>query len=164
MTSLVPLSNLETLSLDEFTEALKPLFESAPVLARVVYASRPFATYAALIDRAEVLARQMGDADQVAVVNAHPRIGAPVAQLSASSAREQGGSEDPRVLAELARLNDDYEARFGFRFVVFVNRRPRSAIVEILRDRLHNTRADELRTALGEMFAIARDRLTTLST
>ena len=40
------------------------------------------------------------------------------------------------VLAELAELNKTYEEKFGFRFVVFVNRRPRAEILPVLRERL----------------------------
>ena len=51
------------------------------------------------------------------------------------------------MLAELAELNRAYEEKFGFRFVVFVNRRPRREIVPILRERLERTREEELETA-----------------
>jgi 2-oxo-4-hydroxy-4-carboxy--5-ureidoimidazoline (OHCU) decarboxylase len=63
---------------------------------------------------------------------------------------------------QLAELNRAYEARFGFRFVVFVNRRPKSAIVDVLKTRLGRSREAEMETALGDMMAIARDRLPTL--
>ena len=65
------------------------------------------------------------------------------------------------MLGELERLNDEYERRFGFRFVVFVNRRPRSAIVEVLRQRLSNSREVELATGLEAIVAIAEDRQRT---
>ena len=55
-------------------------------------------------------------------------------------------------------MNREYEERFGFRFVVFVNRRPKSEIVPVLRERLRRTRAEELDTALNELVAIARAR------
>ena len=77
---------------------------------------------------------------------------------SARSAAEQGADDDPAVLAELAELNRRYEEQFGFRFVVFVDRRPKAEIVPILRDRLERTRDEELDTALSELVAIARDR------
>ena len=64
----------------------------------------------------------------------------------------------PGVLAELARLNDDYEERHGFRFVVFVNRRPKAEILEVLRVRIDNQTDEELQTALHELVAIAIDR------
>ena len=62
------------------------------------------------------------------------------------------------VWAELARLNHEYEDRFGFRFVVFVNRRPKSEIVPVLRERLTRSRDEELDTAVQELVAIAEDR------
>jgi 2-oxo-4-hydroxy-4-carboxy--5-ureidoimidazoline (OHCU) decarboxylase len=86
----------------------------------------------------------------------HPRIGAP--SLCGRSAAEQGADADPGVLAELAELNAAYEERFGFRFVVFVNRRPRAEIVPVLRRRLERTREQELETGCDELVAIAVDR------
>ena len=65
---------------------------------------------------------------------------------------------DPAVLDELDRLNRAYEKKFGFRFVVFVNRRPRREIVPVLRERLQRTREQELETAVDELVQIAIDR------
>jgi len=82
-----------------------------------------------------------------------------VRALSELSLREQGGDQDPETIAELARLNDEYERRFGFRFVVFVNGRSKAQIIPVLRDRLTRTRASELRTGIEEFLAISLDRL-----
>jgi 2-oxo-4-hydroxy-4-carboxy--5-ureidoimidazoline (OHCU) decarboxylase len=106
---------------------------------------------------AREVARQLTDEEKKEVLDAHPAIGQRTA-LSARSAAEQGSEDDPAVLEELVRLNREYEGRFGFRFVVFVNRRPRSEIVPILRERLHRTREQELDTALDELVSIAEDR------
>jgi 2-oxo-4-hydroxy-4-carboxy--5-ureidoimidazoline (OHCU) decarboxylase len=95
--------------------------------------------------------------EQKAVLDAHPAIGAR-AGLSARSTAEQGTDDDPEVLGELAELNRLYEARFGFRFVVFVNRRPRREIVPVLRGRLERTREEELETGVDELVQIAIDR------
>ena len=94
--------------------------------------------------------------EKLEALDAHPAIGAK--NLSARSASEQGGDDDPETLAELDRLNAEYEQRFGFRFVVFVNRRPKREIVPILRERLANSRDQELDTAINELVAIAEDR------
>ena len=59
---------------------------------------------------------------------------------------------------DLVYLNQVYEEKFGFRFVVFVDRRPKDEILEVLRRRLERTREEELETALTELVAIARDR------
>jgi 2-oxo-4-hydroxy-4-carboxy--5-ureidoimidazoline (OHCU) decarboxylase len=95
--------------------------------------------------------------EKLEALNAHPAIGARTG-LSARSATEQGADADPAVLEELARLNREYEERFGFRFVVFVNRRPKSEILDVLRARITRGRDEELDTALAELVAIAEDR------
>ena len=89
-------------------------------------------------------------------LNAHPAIGART--LSKRSATEQGSGGHPAVLTELTYLNQVYEEKFGFRFVVFVDGRPKSEILEVLQQRLERTREEELETGLRELVAIARDR------
>jgi 2-oxo-4-hydroxy-4-carboxy-5-ureidoimidazoline decarboxylase len=102
------------------------------------------------------LIRTLPEDEALEALSAHPAIGAK--GLSERSAREQGADQDASTEAELESLNQAYEQRFGFRFVVFVNRRPKAAIVPILRERLGRTRDEELETALTELVAIARDR------
>ena len=98
----------------------------------------------------------LDEAEKLEALNAHPAIGA--RNLSERSAQEQGADADPVVLTELAYLNQDYEEKFGFRFVVFVDRRPKAEILQVLGSRLERSREEELETALDELVAIARDR------
>jgi 2-oxo-4-hydroxy-4-carboxy--5-ureidoimidazoline (OHCU) decarboxylase len=109
------------------------------------------------LTRAVTLVRELPHSEQIEILAAHPAIGQG-AGLSARSAAEQGADADPEVLAELARLNAEYEARHGFRFVVFVDRRPKAEILGVLRERIDRSSEDELATALGELVQIARDR------
>jgi 2-oxo-4-hydroxy-4-carboxy-5-ureidoimidazoline decarboxylase len=139
-------------SLIEVAEA----FERAPLLAeRVGGGGSP----AAIVARARAILRTMTEAERVAVLDAHPRIGA-TAGLSARSAAEQSaGTGDAATESTLAQLNDEYERRFGFRFVVFVRGRSRADIVPILRMRLERSRDQELATGIEEFLAITLDRL-----
>ena len=106
--------------------------------------------------RARTLVHELSPEDKRAVLDAHPAIGA--TNLSARSAAEQGSNDELDVLTELARLNAEYEARHGFRFVVFVNRRPKREILDVLRARIDRATDVELETALDELVAIAEDR------
>lgn len=137
-------------------------FEGAgPLIARL-QDDGTFDSDADLLERARAILADMPEAEQVAVINAHPRIGENPAKVSADSFKEQGYDRDttpPEVYLRLARLNEEYEQKFGFRFVVFVNRRPKEAIVSLLEARLRGAREDERRTALREILAIAADRL-----
>jgi 2-oxo-4-hydroxy-4-carboxy--5-ureidoimidazoline (OHCU) decarboxylase len=103
-----------------------------------------------------VAMQDLTPSERLEVLDAHPAIGAK--KLSARSAAEQGADADPEVLAELERLNREYEERHGFRFVVFVDRRPKAEILEVLRSRIDNATERELDTALGALVAIAQDR------
>ena len=100
---------------------------------------------------------ELSDEERREMLDAHPAIGQK-GGLSARSAAEQGSDDDPEVLAELARLNAVYEELHGFRFVVFVNRRPKAEILEVLRVRINNPTGEELELALHELVAIATDR------
>jgi 2-oxo-4-hydroxy-4-carboxy--5-ureidoimidazoline (OHCU) decarboxylase len=95
------------------------------------------------------VAHGLSEDEKAEALAAHPRIG--------ERSPEQHG-DDPAVLAELAELNREYEERFGFRFVVFVNGRSRAEIVPELRERLQNTRDQELDTGLDALVSIAEDR------
>jgi 2-oxo-4-hydroxy-4-carboxy--5-ureidoimidazoline (OHCU) decarboxylase len=139
---------------------LAAAFERAPVLAERVAAR---ITPGDGPERALAIAREelaaMSESERIAVLDAHPRIGADLAALSALSRAEQGANGDAATLRELARLNDEYERRFGFRFVVFVRGRTKAEIVPVLRSRLLRAREEELATGIAEFLAIAEDRL-----
>ena len=141
------------------------LFEGAGPLIERLRAEAPFISSAAMLARARHILSELGEAEQIAVINAHPRIGERAERVQAQSAlsfREQGYDRDdtpPDVFLRLARLNEEYEQKFGFRFVVFVNGRPKTALVPVLEARLLRARAEELQTALADIVAIAEDRL-----
>ena len=143
---------------DAITGRLAAIFERAPGLAAALRRAGQD-TPRAIIAKARGALDAMTDEQRIAVLDAHPRIGADAASLSLHSRREQGDAADEATLAELEELNDAYEKKFGFRFVVFVAGRTQKEIVPILRGRLANTREEELKTGIDEFLAIALDRL-----
>ncbi|KAI9485583.1 MAG: Oxo-4-hydroxy-4-carboxy-5-ureidoimidazoline decarboxylase [Benjaminiella poitrasii] len=170
MSSLPSIEQLNKESPEQFIKVVNTLFETAPPLAKRLLAARPFTSYIALIDYAEkiCLGDELDSNEKLEVMNAHPRIGAPRTNLSAHSLKEQGYSnnsasqteEDERVNAELAKLNQQYEDHYGFKFVVFVNGRPRHQIIPIIKERIaNNDRDKELYTGITDMMLIAKDRL-----
>jgi 2-oxo-4-hydroxy-4-carboxy--5-ureidoimidazoline (OHCU) decarboxylase len=134
------------LSVDELAE----LFEGRTRLVEVL------AQREDPLGSAEEAIAELDEREMVEALNAHPAIGA--THLSERSAEEQGAGADPAVMTELAYLNQVYEEKFGFRFVVFVAGRPKTEILEVLRERLERTREEELEAGLAELVAIARDR------
>jgi 2-oxo-4-hydroxy-4-carboxy-5-ureidoimidazoline decarboxylase len=147
--------------------ALGALFEGAPRFVARLTAAGPYADDAALIAAARTIAHAMPEDEQIELVDAHPRLGAPPGTVSALSFVEQGYDRDTGtpvdVAAELARLNDAYEARFGFRYCVFVAGRPREALLPGMAEALRADRAAELHRALDAVIDIAADRRAKLS-
>jgi allantoinase len=129
--------------------------EGSTPLAEKVRAGGPYDSTAELIARMRAVLPALSEAERVATLNAHPRIGEDPGRLSSRSLQEQGANGLP----ELTRLNAQYERRFGFRFVVFVNRRSKAEILEVLRGRLQRSRQDEMEEGLRAIVDIAADRL-----
>ncbi|TAK02638.1 MAG: hypothetical protein EPO36_01390 [Chloroflexota bacterium] len=147
---------------------LAPLFEGAPRFLGRLVAARPFDDWASLFDVARRIAHDMPEAEQVELIDAHPRLGAPPGSVSPLSFREQGydragaaaaAAGDIDVGAELERRNADYEARFGFRYCVLVAGRSRAALLPGMAAALANDRSAELHRALDAVVDIAEARL-----
>jgi 2-oxo-4-hydroxy-4-carboxy-5-ureidoimidazoline decarboxylase len=152
---------LNALSASAFVDALAPLFEGAPRFLARLAGLRPFASDAAMLAAARRLAATAPEDVLTELLAAHPRIGADMAVMSDSSRLEQddGAAANVALVAELSDLNAAYEARFGFRYVVFVAGRPRAAIPPLIRAALRNDRGGELRRGASDAVSIAGDRL-----
>jgi 2-oxo-4-hydroxy-4-carboxy-5-ureidoimidazoline decarboxylase len=154
-----------------FVEAMAPLFEGAPRFLARLAAARPYSTEDALFTAARAIAHAMPEADQLELIDAHPRLGAPPGSVSALSHQEQGydrpdesaETERRRVAAELDRLNQAYERHHGFRYCVFVAGRSRAELLPGLTAALHADRDAEIHRALDAVVDIAIDRHAKLS-
>jgi 2-oxo-4-hydroxy-4-carboxy--5-ureidoimidazoline (OHCU) decarboxylase len=134
---------------------IEEALEGSTPLAQKVRARGPFQDPETMIAAMRAALPSLSEEEKIATLNAHPRIGENPARLSARALQEQGAD----LLPELERLNAEYERRFGFRFVVFVNRRPKQEIIKVLGERLGRSREDELKTGLEAIVDIAQDRL-----
>lgn len=162
--AIPPVEALNRLPADEFASAVAPLLESASAFAHALAEARPFASDAELLATAREVAHRLPEADRVALLDAHPRIGAVGPDLSELSRAEQGSAADEPgwIGEELESLNGVYEARFGFRFVVFVAGRPRAEIIPLLEAAIHADREAEMRRGVDDALYIAGDRLARL--
>ena len=155
---------LNALSANDFADEVAPLFEGARGFLERLAAARPFESDRAMLVMAREVARTMPEADQVELLNAHPHIGADPGTVSPASYEEQGydrpGTDDADPIGEeLAMLNEVYEQRFGFRFVVFMAGRSLDAIGPLIEASMRNDRQAELGRGLDDVIDIAADRL-----
>ena len=135
--------------------------------ARELVRLRPFGSAAELFAASDRVWRSLGHEDWEEAFRSHPRIGerkAPVAatkQSAAWSRQEQDGiqAQEAATLAELARCNEQYEARFGRVFLVCATGKSATEMLGILKRRLEHDPERELREAAEQQRQITQLRL-----
>jgi len=166
MSQRLSLDRLNKSDKAEFVRALDGLFEAAPWVAEKAFASRPFATVAALHDAMMAAVVSRPRQEQIAFVSCHPDLAGKAARAGAmapASVAEQAGlgldqlSDDE--FRRFEKLNADYRQKFGFPFVICVRRQTRDAVLDAFERRLGNGIDAELAAALEEIGHITRLRL-----
>ena len=165
------LDQLNAASDDEAAALLDGLYEHSPWIARQALAQRPFRSLADLKQAMARIVAEAGVDKQLALLRAHPELAgkAMVSKtLTAESTNEQGkaGLADctPQEFAKIQRLNADYNAKFGFPFILAV-RGPRGAglsrgeIIDTFERRLANPVAFERDECLRNVHRIVEMRL-----
>jgi 2-oxo-4-hydroxy-4-carboxy-5-ureidoimidazoline decarboxylase len=126
---------------------------------------RPFSSREAAIAAADEEWFALGPDDWREAFEHHPRIGAPAAPRSGVaarlSAREQSGMAAAArdIKGAILEANHAYEARFGYIFIVCASGKSAEEMLELLRGRLNNDPAEELRIAAEEHAKICALRL-----
>ncbi|MCS0630314.1 2-oxo-4-hydroxy-4-carboxy-5-ureidoimidazoline decarboxylase [Telluria mixta] len=165
---------LETLNAaDEagFTVLLDGVYEHSPWIAARAWAKRPFATLAQLKRGLVEAVRDASRDEQLGLIRAHPELAgkAMVSKtLTAESTNEQNKAGltncTPEEFATIQKLNADYNAKFGFPFILAV-RGPRglglqkAEIIATFARRLANGPDFEFAEALRNIHRIAEIRL-----
>jgi 2-oxo-4-hydroxy-4-carboxy--5-ureidoimidazoline (OHCU) decarboxylase len=172
------IDRLDVIAPGAFAAAVAPLFEGARLFLGRLAMARPFGSVEELFARAREIAHAMPLDEKIELIDAHPRLGAAPADVSALSFVEQGYDSDAtereaeaaaaaaartRIATELERLNAAYEARLGFRYCVFVAGRSRAELLPGMAAALDANRDAEIERALDAVIDIAQARYATLT-
>jgi len=131
--------------------------------AAAMTAARPFETVDAMQTRGSAMWSSLGREDWLEAFAAHPKIGEQ-RKVSAWSQAEQAGmqSADSASRTRLAVLNAEYEARFGYIFIVCATGKSPAEMLSMLEARLPNDADRELPIAAEEQRKITALRLDKL--
>ena len=169
MSTRPSLQALNAMTAADFTRVLGAIFEHSPWIAERAAAHRPFASIEALHAAMVSAIEAAGESAQLALLRAHPELAGKAAvrgELTAESTREQSGAGlsqcSPEEFAKLQRLNADYNAKFGFPFIVAVRGHTRHSIIALFEQRLANDPAREMRECLQQVYRIGLLRLQDL--
>jgi OHCU decarboxylase len=127
-------------------------------------AGRPYRDLSGLMEAADSAWSELSDADWVGAFAAHPRIGERGGHAPATSEREQSRvmQSSEATLRALAAENREYEAHFGYIFLISAAGRGAKEVLAELRLRMKNEPSTELKVAAGEQRKITRLRLEKL--
>jgi OHCU decarboxylase len=132
--------------------------------ASEVAARRPYSDLPALMQAADTVWTELTPADWLEAFGAHPRIGGSGGHSPDTSQREQSrvmaAGED--ILAVLAEENRRYESRFGHVFLISAAGRTAEDVLAVVRQRIDNDPATELKVAAEEQRKITRLRLQSM--
>ena len=165
------LEQVNTATIDECAALLDGTYEHSPWIVRQAAEQRPFASLVHLKLALAAVVRKSSRETQLALIRAHPELAgkAMVSKtLTAESTNEQGkaGLTDctPEEFARIQQLNADYNAKFGFPFILAV-RGPRGAglnkaeIIATFARRLDHHPDFEIAECLRNIHRIAELRL-----
>jgi OHCU decarboxylase len=167
--NMISPSQLNSFSCDEFVRIVGSVFEYSPWIAEMTWAKKPFANFANLCDALCETVRHAGEDRQLALIRAHPDLVGRAA-LAGTLTRESTGEQASAGLNKLSpedidlfqKQNAAYRDKFGFPFVICARMNKKEAIFAGFEQRLKNSRDQEIKTALEEIFKIAELRLRDL--
>ena len=156
------LADFNAMAADDAAAAVRPCVDIDSWVEAVV-AGRPYGDLDALLDLADLQAREWDGEEVEAALVDHPRIGerrAGAGVSAAMSSREQSGvSRDEEVAARLAAGNAAYEEKFDRIYLVRAAGRDAEEILALLAERLDNDPETELGVTAGQLREIAVLRL-----
>jgi 2-oxo-4-hydroxy-4-carboxy-5-ureidoimidazoline decarboxylase len=161
----ISLADLNTADRHRFVALLGGVYEHSPWVAERAWAAQPFVDVDALHTALEATVAAAHHDEQLALLCAHPDLGARARMSDASTGEQAGAGLDrlpPDLYDRLLRLNTSYRERFGFPFLLAVAGRTAPAIIEALEQRLPRTPEEEFAEAMRQVARIARIRLDTI--
>ena len=156
------LPELNAATRDEFVAALGGSVEASPWVAERAWAHRPFESVEHLHQAMSAAIDEAGRDEQLAIVRAHPDLGARVSMSAASAGEQSRVGLTALAAAERARLlalAAEYRRRFGFPFLYAVTGSTIDTIIGALETRLIKPRDEEFAEALRQVQRIAWFRI-----
>lgn len=161
---MMTISDLNKLGKEKASELLFSCCGSSKWLSLLMNGF-PFANETDLVKKAETAwYNQCVEADWLESFTHHPKIGdvKSLAEKFAGKEQESVAAASQDVIESLANLNQEYENKFGFIFIVCATGKSAPEMLRILQDRTSNSREEELHISMGEQHKISMLRFKKL--
>jgi 2-oxo-4-hydroxy-4-carboxy-5-ureidoimidazoline decarboxylase len=161
------IAELNELSDAAFVDTLGSIYETSPWVAERALTDRPFDSSDELREAMKDVVENATDDKKLALLRAHPNLGEQTEMTDASEKEQASAGLDqlsPKQYETFQRLNERYEEKFEFPFIMAVKNESPDAIQQAMEQRIEHSESAEFETALREVHEIARLRIDELIT
>lgn len=161
------LSEVNELPDSAFVDTLGSIYETSPWVAERALTERPFDSPDELRETMKDVVENATDEEQLALLRAHPNLGEQTEMTDASEKEQASAGLDqltPEQYETFQRLNERYEEKFEFPFIMAVKNESPDTIQQAMEERIEHSVSVEFETALREVHEIARFRIDELLT
>jgi len=159
---MLTLETVNQASQEEFVQLFGDLFEHSAWIAEKAYETKPFSSFQEMHQHMVNIVKNASTREKLTLIQAHPSLGDKV-QMSQNSINEQQGAglQDltPAEYENFLTLNQHYQSKFGFPFIIAVRGKDKHQIYEAMNTRINNPTEVEFETALLQIYQIAKLRL-----
>ena len=160
-------SNLNNLNKDEFISMFGVIFEKTQWIAEKLFDLKPFKDKDDLINKMIQIYETSSNNEALKILNAHPKL-AVEKNLTEHSNKEQSRANlkncTQEEYDEFKILNNNYEKKFGFPFIIAVKGKDKIEILNNFRQRINNDVEFEFKEAKSQVKKIALFRLNEIFT
>ena len=157
--------NINLLTKKEFLSIFGNIFEKSEWIAEEVFNSKPFKDSKDLVIKMMNIYEKTSNDKIIEIFNLHPKL-AIEKKLTSFSSKEQIGAKlntcTEEELEEFKHLNENYQKKFGFPFIIAVKGKNKNEILDKFKERINNSKEIEFLEAKNQVKKIAIFRLEEL--
>ena len=162
MKTIASIEKVNQLTKNDFIDIFGNIFEKTNWIAEKAYNLKPYKSFNELSSKMIEIYENIKKEDYLKIFNSHPEL-AIEKTLTEDSQKEQNNSNlnqcTEEEFNEFLRLNDRYNKKFGFPFIIAVKEKNKKEILDNFRKRIENKVELEFEEAKKQVKKIAKSRL-----
>ncbi len=166
---MILINKINNLSQIKFNEIFANIFEKTKWIAEKLYNQKPFNSFEDLCSKILEIFKTTSKENQLKIIKAHPDLAdkTKISLLNIDSRTEQNRAGlnqcSEKEFREFKNLNNEYKKKFGFPFILAVEGKNKTEILNKFKKRILNSADDEFKEAISQVCKIANLRLNKIN-
>ena len=166
---MILINKINNLSQIKFNEIFANIFEKTKWIAERLYNQKPFNSFEDLCSKILEIFKTTSKENQLKIIRAHPDLAdkTKISLLNIDSRTEQSRAGlnqcSEKEFREFKNLNNEYKKKFGFPFILAVEGKNKTEILNKFKKRILNSADDEFKEAISQVCKIANLRLNKIN-